>query len=73
MGAVFYPQGGYDDFAGEFDSILACYEHLNCLPDLMPDMWAHIVLNDKIIMRYTFYKDWSSPEEKINWIQETDE
>ncbi len=46
-GGFYYPQGGYDDFIGSFETIQECKDFVENSPETFE--WSHIVENDKII------------------------
>lgn len=50
FGDVHYPHGGYNDFYGYFSSIEEAKEYMEKNYSVEPSMWAHIVINDTIIV-----------------------
>lgn len=50
-GRNFYPSGGYEDFKGNFTSCKEAIQFIENEYKDGEDVWAHIVQNDKIIMR----------------------
>ena len=59
LGLNYYPDGGYDDFKGSFDDIESAKEWVEKeYSEAYFDGWAHLVLDDKIILRG--YRDSSS-------------
>lgn len=51
-GQRFYPQGGFHDFLGEFDSIDQAKIHAQniCGEENWYEAWAHIIYRNKIIL-----------------------
>ncbi len=63
-GDNYYPLGGYDDFKGNFDSIEEAIKYLKVAEPCASYMWAHIVLDDKIV----FHSENNDDFMNKNWI-----
>jgi len=53
VGNVFYPNGGYLDFCGIFPFVASAIEYVEnkfISEDMHVDMWAHIVLENHILL-----------------------
>lgn len=49
IGDGYYPNGGYKDFIGNFDSIKEARQYTENIKDTY-DRWAHMVIDDEIIL-----------------------
>lgn len=66
-GERFYPSGGYKDYQGNFNSIEEAKKAAEDISEREnKDAWAHIVLEDKIILEGKFDPFFN---EKFQWDQ----
>ncbi len=62
LGDDYYPSGGWEDFSGYFDSPQEAIEKINSIEPYCK--WAHIVFQEKIILRAKTIDDYCSTNGK---------
>lgn len=65
FGKNYYPHGGYEDFAGYFESVELARESIEKMCSEENYMWGHVVLNDIIIVKGI--KDFYPEVDKWEW------
>lgn len=67
FGDNFYPNGGYEDFIGIFQTLKSAKEYSE-KQDQYSGKWAHIVVENKILVKGTWDKFYN--DNKWEWIDE---
>lgn len=67
LGEDFYPMGGYDDFHSYFETVEEAKEYVEENYHLDDCKWAHMVVNDKIILEGHIDTSYSIRKAEWEW------
>lgn len=67
VGHLFYPYGGYEDYEDSFDSLELAKDHVEKTYADDSFRWAHVVFQDKIILKGKLDSDWETMNQVWTW------
>jgi len=66
-GSFFYPYGGHYDFQGNFENIEEAIKFIETKFKDEFDMWAHVVCDDKILLKGKCYYNIYELKDESRW------